>query len=68
VRDARIVFQLRTAGHRIDALKTLMPALRAGDHQHSLDEALDARQAAITKRSLALLEAARSLHAVLTVR
>ena len=26
-----------------------------GDHQHSLDEALDARQAAITKRSLAVL-------------
>lgn len=67
VRDARVVWQLRTAGHRIDALKTLLPALRAGHQQQSLDEALDARQAAITERSLALLEAARSLHVVLAI-
>lgn len=67
LRDARIVYQLRTAGHRIDALRTLMPDLRAGHQQQSLDEALDARQASITKRSLALLDAARCLHAILAV-
>jgi DNA-binding transcriptional MerR regulator len=68
VRDARIVYQLRTAGHRIDALKTLIPALRAGHQQQSLDGALDARQATLTKRSLALLQAARSVHVILAAQ
>jgi hypothetical protein len=62
------VYQLRTAGHRIDALKTLIPALRAGRQQQSLDEALDARQATLTKRSLALLQAARSVHVILAAQ
>jgi DNA-binding transcriptional MerR regulator len=65
VRDARIVHQLRTAGQRIDTLKATMPALRAGNHQQSLDQALNTRQAVITRRSQALLEAATHLHPVL---
>lgn len=65
VRDARVVYQLRRAGHRIDVLKKLMPAFRAGRQQQNVDEALDVRQATITKRSLALLEAAGALHAIL---
>lgn len=68
VRDARVVYQLRAAGHRIDALKALMPALRVGRHRQSLDEALEVRQAAVTRRSLALLDAAHSLHVVLATR
>jgi DNA-binding transcriptional MerR regulator len=67
IRDARIVWQLRTAGHGIDSLRSLMPALRSGREQHKLDEALDLRQASITTRSLDLIRAARSLHAVLEV-
>jgi DNA-binding transcriptional MerR regulator len=62
VRDARIVHQLRQAGHRIDTLRTVMPALRAGQHHQSLNEALHARQTTITRRSRALLDAAASLH------
>lgn len=68
VRDARIVSQLRLAGQRIDTLKSLMPALRAGHPQQSLDQGLRARQAAITRRSRALLEAAAHLYPTLFCR
>lgn len=66
IRDARIVHQLRTTGYRIDAVRKLMPALHAGHQQPSLHRALNFRQATITERSFALLEAAHSLHVIVT--
>jgi len=64
VRDARIVHQLRLAGYRIDLLRTLMPRLS----QHRLRDALAARDADITARSRALLDAAAALAAVIQPR
>ncbi|MFE2229221.1 MerR family transcriptional regulator [Streptomyces kronopolitis] len=65
VRDARIVHQLRTAGYRVDALRTLLPALRHGQRSHDLAAALAARDADLAARSRALLDAAAALAAVL---
>ncbi|WP_063016342.1 MerR family transcriptional regulator [Nocardia niwae] len=64
VRDARIVHQLRNAGYRVDTLKTLMPDLPRGHRSDEVRAALSARDASITARSHALLEAAASLAAV----
>lgn len=65
VRDARIVHQLRQAGYRIDALRTLMPNLRRSDGADDVDAALAAREASITARSRALLDAAGRLSAII---
>lgn len=66
VRDARIVHQLRLAGHRIAPLRALMPELRRARRRADLAAAFDARAAAIDARSGALLEAAAALAALLS--
>lgn len=65
VRDARIVHQLRLAGHRIPALRELMPALRAAHRHDDITTALHARHNSITTRSRALLHAAAALEALI---
>ncbi|WP_330234161.1 MerR family transcriptional regulator [Nocardia sp. NBC_00508] len=67
VRDARIVHQLRSAGYRIDTLRTLMPDLPRGNRSEDVAAALDAREAGIAARSRALLDAAAALSAVLVL-
>ncbi|WP_406253628.1 MerR family transcriptional regulator (plasmid) [Streptomyces atratus] len=64
-RDARIVHQLRSAGHRIDPLRALMPGLRHGHRWEDVRAALAARDASIAVRSHALLDATAALTAVL---
>lgn len=64
-RDARIVHQLRSAGYRIDPLRTLMPELRHGRGSADVRAALATRDASIATRSRALLDAAAALSAVL---
>lgn len=68
VRDARIVHQLRRAGHRIAPLRALMPELRRARRTEDLDAALAARDADITARSLALLDGAAALSTLLSPR
>ncbi|MGK8520972.1 MerR family transcriptional regulator [Nocardia asteroides] len=67
VRDARIVHQLRGAGYRIDLLRTLMPDLPRGERSEDVASALAARDASITARSRALLDAAAALAAVMAL-
>ncbi|WP_033215426.1 MerR family transcriptional regulator [Kitasatospora phosalacinea] len=67
VRDARIVHQLRLAGHRIAPLRTLLPELRGARGAADVAAALAARDAGLTARSLALLEGAAELGAVLSL-
>ncbi|WP_040784426.1 MerR family transcriptional regulator [Nocardia pneumoniae] len=67
VRDARIVHQLRGAGYRIDTLRTLMPDLPRGNRSDDVAAALAARDASITARSHALLDAAAALGAVVAL-
>ncbi|MFE4449243.1 MerR family transcriptional regulator [Streptomyces sp. NPDC056796] len=64
-RDARIVHQLRGAGYRIAPLRALMPGLRQGHRSEDVRAALASRDASITVRSRALLDASASLSAVL---
>ncbi len=66
VRDARIVHQLRLAGHRIPALRALMPVLRHSRRNDDITAALHAREESITVRSRALLRAASALEALIT--
>lgn len=65
VRDARIVAQLRLAGHRIDAIRALMPTLSTPRRHAGLDEALLGREARLAVRSRALVAAAHHLHLLL---
>jgi DNA-binding transcriptional MerR regulator len=65
VRDARIVHQLRCAGYRVDTLRALMPDLPRGHRSADVEAALAARDASITARSHALLDAAAALTAVI---
>ncbi|MGV9600981.1 MerR family transcriptional regulator [Streptosporangium sandarakinum] len=65
VRDARIVHQLRAAGHRVASLRDLMPHLRNARRRHDVAAALAARDAAITARSRALLDGSAALSALL---
>ncbi|WP_067470287.1 MerR family transcriptional regulator [Nocardia amamiensis] len=65
VRDARIVHQLRSAGYRVDTLRSLMPDLPRGQRSEDVEAALAARDASITARSHALLDAAAALRAVI---
>jgi DNA-binding transcriptional MerR regulator len=62
VRDARIVHQLRLAGYRIAPLRDLVPQLRQSS------DALAARDARLTARSYALLDAAAALGELLRQR
>ncbi|MFJ1754937.1 MerR family transcriptional regulator [Kitasatospora sp. NPDC088134] len=68
VRDARIVHQLRLAGYRIAPLRALLPHLRGARRPAEVDAALTARDADLTARSRALLEAAAALATLLTLR
>lgn len=68
VRDARIVHQLRGAGYRIGPLRALLPGLRSGHRTADAEAALAAREASITARSRALLDAAVALAAVASAR
>ncbi|NDU72021.1 MerR family transcriptional regulator [Actinomadura sp. DSM 109109] len=65
VRDARIVHQLRQAGHRIEPLRALMPELRAARRMEDVASALDTREAGLAARSRALLDGAAALSALL---
>ncbi|MGH3490615.1 MAG: MerR family transcriptional regulator [Actinopolymorphaceae bacterium] len=65
VRDARIVHQLRIAGHRIGPLQTLMPQLRGARRWDDVLSILAARDATIVSRSRALLSAAAALAPVI---
>lgn len=65
VRDARIVHQLRSAGYRVDPLRTLMPALRSGHRWETVETALAAREAGIESRSRALLDASAAIRAII---
>ncbi|KAB2383592.1 MerR family transcriptional regulator [Actinomadura montaniterrae] len=65
VRDARIVHQLRLAGHRIAPLQALMPELRRARRWDDLAAALAARDADIDARSRALVRAAAALDPLL---
>ncbi|MFD9794158.1 MerR family transcriptional regulator [Streptomyces sp. NPDC059070] len=67
VRDARIVHQLRKAGHRITPLRALMLELRRTRSSEDVVAALSARDAALTARSRALLDGATALSAVLAL-
>ncbi|MEU7630405.1 MerR family transcriptional regulator [Nocardia sp. NPDC049220] len=67
VRDARIVHQLRSAGYRIDTLRSLMSNLPRGRRSEDIDAALTARDASITARSHALLDSAAALSAVIVL-
>lgn len=62
VRDARLVQQLRHAGHRIGPLRALLPVLR---ESNTWDSLLDERERSIADRSLALLRAGAVLVDVL---
>lgn len=64
-RDARIVHQLRAVGQPVESVRALLPALRAGRRRADLDTAFAARESDITRRSLALLDAASSLRQLL---
>lgn len=64
-RDARIVHQLRSAGYRVDQLRAVMPALRRG--KGDIGAALASREAGITTRSRALLDAAAALGTLLAL-
>ncbi|HEU5031302.1 MAG TPA: MerR family transcriptional regulator [Spirillospora sp.] len=65
VRDARIVHQLRLAGHRIAPLQALMPELRRARRWDDLTSALAARDADIDTRSRSLVRAAAALDSLL---
>lgn len=65
VRDARIVHQLRGAGHRIEPLRALMPDVRSGHRRDTVAAALAAREAHIATRSHALLDASAAIRAIL---
>lgn len=65
VRDVRITHQLRLAGYRVEVLRELLPRLRRSRHRADVAPALDAREANITARSRALLNAATALGALL---
>ncbi|MER5649762.1 MerR family transcriptional regulator [Streptosporangium sp. NPDC002524] len=61
VRDARIVHQLRMAGHRVASLRALMPELRRTRRWDEVTATLAARDASIDARSRALLDGAAAL-------
>ncbi|MFF3225550.1 MerR family transcriptional regulator [Nocardia suismassiliense] len=66
VRDARIVHQLRKAGYPITHLRAVLPELRQAHRSDDVQSALAARDATLTMRSTAFLDAAAALHAVIS--
>ncbi|NUS74014.1 MAG: MerR family transcriptional regulator [Corynebacteriales bacterium] len=67
VRDARIVHQLRKAGYGITSLRMLMPGLRHAHRSEEVLSALNSREAAINRRSRALVDGAAALSAVIAL-
>ncbi|MEV6554808.1 MerR family transcriptional regulator [Nocardia sp. NPDC051756] len=67
VRDARIVHQLRKAGYPIAHLRAVMPDLRSVHRSEDLNSALAARDAGLTARATALLDAAAELRTVVSL-
>lgn len=63
VRDARLVHQLRRAGHRIAPLRELLPSLRGEQALAQLTE----RDRSVIARSRALLTATATLHRALNL-
>ena len=67
VRDARLVQQLRMSGHRVEALREVLPQLQQlhdGGADGVMSQALLNRAGSITERSRALSEASAHLHAL----
>lgn len=67
VRDARIVHQLRKAGYPIAHLRAVLPELRRTHRSEDVRSALAARDASISTRAIAFLDAAAELRAVVSV-
>lgn len=67
VRDARIVHQLRKAGYPIAHLRAVLPDLRSAHRSEDLHSALAARDAGLTARATALLDAAAELRTVVSL-
>ncbi|WP_410661823.1 MerR family transcriptional regulator [Amycolatopsis sp. lyj-112] len=67
VRDARIVHQLRMAGHRVAHLRLLMPELKRSRRFEDVTSALAVRDTSITTRSRALFDGTAALSAVLSL-
>ncbi|PXX63989.1 DNA-binding transcriptional MerR regulator [Nocardia tenerifensis] len=67
VRDVRIVHQLRKAGFPIAQLRAVLPELRRANRFEDVRSALAARDARITARASALLEAAAELRVVISL-
>ncbi|WP_433656830.1 MerR family transcriptional regulator [Nocardia sp. CA-128927] len=67
VRDARIVHQLRKAGYPLAHLRAVLPELRHAHRSDDVQSALAARDASITARATAFLDAAAELRAVVSL-
>ncbi|WP_405165904.1 MerR family transcriptional regulator [Nocardia sp. NBC_01499] len=67
VRDARIVHQLRKAGYPITHLRAVLPELQHAHRSDDVRAALATRDASITTRATAFLDAAAALHAVVSL-
>lgn len=66
ITEARIVAALRAGGYGIPPVARVLDQLRTQGLTAEAERMLDARLAALTRRSIALLEAAAHLHALLT--
>lgn len=67
VRDARIVHQLRKAGYPIAHLRAVLPELQRAHRSEEVRSALAARDASITTRATAFLDAAAELRAAVSL-
>ncbi|MFD6156707.1 MerR family transcriptional regulator [Nocardia sp. NPDC060256] len=67
VRDARIVHQLRKAGYPVEQLRAVLPELQRAHRSEDVQSALAARDAGITARATAFLDAAAELRAVVSL-
>ncbi|WP_420821812.1 MerR family transcriptional regulator [Pseudonocardia broussonetiae] len=65
VRDAHVVHQLRRGGLPLAAIAPVMDELRGGGDPSAAAAALDARRAALARRSRSALAGAAHLHALL---
>ncbi|MBN6191583.1 MerR family transcriptional regulator [Aneurinibacillus sp. BA2021] len=65
ITEARVVAALRSGGYGIPAITRILEELRAHGESGGLQSILAARLDALTRRSVALLAAAGSLHALL---
>ena len=68
ITEARIVAALRGGGYRIPAIALLLDQVRGHVGPRAVQDILEERLADLTRRSIALLAAAASLHALLVER